>query len=251
MVNAITGRDSFFYDKFIIELNRANEVKIIVSFLRESGVQLIIKDLKKQAMKGTDIKILTSNYLNITEPSALYLLKDELGKMVNLRLYETEEISFHPKAYFFKSENKEVLFVGSSNLSYSAFHSGVEWNYRLIDKNDPEAYKEFETDFNDLFYNNSVKVDKKYLRQYASNWKKPGILKTVDNQKKETIPKEKPKPRGAQIEALYELNKAREEGVSEGMVAAATGVGKTYLAAFDSVDYEKILFVAHRKEILK
>lgn len=251
MINAITGRDSFFYDKFIKELNRASEIKIIVSFLRESGIQLIIKDLKKQAMKGTDIKILTSNYLNITEPSALYLLKDELGKMVDLRLYETEEISFHPKAYFFKNNNEEVLFVGSSNLSYSAFHSGVEWNYRLIDKNDPEAYKEFETDFNDLFYNNAVKVDKKYLRQYASNWKKPGILKTVDNQEKRTTPKEKPEPRGAQIEALYELNMAREEGASEGMVAAATGVGKTYLAAFDSVDYEKILFVAHREEILK
>ncbi|MGM0411387.1 MAG: DEAD/DEAH box helicase, partial [Bacillota bacterium] len=140
----------------------------------------------------------------------------------------------------------------SSNLSYTAFHSGIEWNYRLVEKNDPEAYKEFEKDFEDLFKSGII-VNEEYLRQYASNWKKPQILKTVD--KKETIEnydEEEPKPRGAQIEALYELDLAREEGVSEAMVSAATGVGKTYLAAFDALEnFNKILFVAHREEILK
>jgi GTP cyclohydrolase III len=105
MGNAITGREVFFYDRFLDELNKSKEVKIVVSFLRESGVQLIVKDLKKQAMKGTDIKLLTSNYLNITEPSALYLLKDELGSMIDMKLYKTNEI------YEFISTNefKEVL----------------------------------------------------------------------------------------------------------------------------------------------
>ena len=172
MINAITGRDNYFYGKFIRELVSAEKVKINVSFLRESGIQLIIKDLKKQALKGTKISILTSNYLNITEPSALYLLKDELGDLVDLRVYETEEISFHPKAYFFENENKEVVFIGSSNLSYSAFYSGIEWNYRLVKENDPTAYIEFKNDFNNLF-NNSIKVDKNKLREYASEWKKP------------------------------------------------------------------------------
>ena len=251
MINAITGRDNYFYGKFIRELVSAEKVKINVSFLRESGIQLIIKDLKKQALKGTKISILTSNYLNITEPSALYLLKDELGDLVDLRVYETEEISFHPKAYFFENENKEVVFIGSSNLSYSAFYSGIEWNYRLVKENDPTAYIEFKNDFNNLF-NNSIKVDKNKLREYASEWKKPQILKTVDKKEENNKEiKDKPKPRGAQIEALYELELAREEGVSEAMVSAATGVGKTYLAAFDSIDFDKILFLAHREEILK
>ena len=166
MINAITGRDNYFYDKFIKELNNAEEVKMNVSFLRESGVQLIIKNLKKQALNGTKIKILTSNYLNITEPSALYLLKDELGELVDLRLYQTEDISFHPKAYFFENKDKKVVFIGSSNLSYSAFHSGIEWNYRLLKKNDQSAYQEFERDFQNLF-SNSIKINKKELRKYA------------------------------------------------------------------------------------
>ena len=58
-------------------------------------------------------------------------------------------------------------------------------------------------------------------------------------------------PRGAQIEALYSLEKSREEGFDKGLVVAATGIGKTYLAAFDSREYERVLFVAHREEILK
>ncbi|MFW5976875.1 MAG: DEAD/DEAH box helicase family protein, partial [Bacillota bacterium] len=252
MINAVTGRNVFFYESFMTELKNANEVKIIVSFLRESGVQLVIKDLKKQVMKGTDIKILTSDYLNITEPSALYLLKNQLGNMIDLRLYKTDKIAFHPKAYFFKKVNEKILFVGSSNFSYSAFKSGVEWEYRLVKKNDPEAYEEFENNFDTLFYEQAIKVDEKVLRQYASGWKKPKILKKVDRKKEEkTGKKEKPEPRGAQIEALHELNLAREEGVEKGMVAAATGIGKTYLAAFDTDNFNRVLFVAHREEILK
>lgn len=63
--------------------------------------------------------------------------------------------------------------------------------------------------------------------------------------------KQEYEPRGVQIEALYELEKSRKEGAEKGIVHAATGIGKTYLAAFDSVSYEKVLFVAHREEILK
>ena len=58
-------------------------------------------------------------------------------------------------------------------------------------------------------------------------------------------------PRGAQIEALYALKNSRREGADKGLVYAATGVGKTYLAAFDSAGFEKVLFVAHREEILR
>ncbi|MDZ7672898.1 MAG: DEAD/DEAH box helicase family protein [Halanaerobiales bacterium] len=60
----------------------------------------------------------------------------------------------------------------------------------------------------------------------------------------------KPEPRGPQIEALYELNLARKEGIDRGMVIGATGIGKTYIAAFDSMQFNKILFLAHREEIL-
>ncbi len=270
MINAVTGRDQYLYDSLIKELEKADEIKIIVSFLRESGAHLLAEPLKKAALKnGAEIKILTSRYLNITEPSALYLLKDKLGDLAELRFFsdqqlEAQAISFHPKAYFFKNKNQEIIFIGSSNISYSALHGGIEWNYRLEKERDQEAFKEFKEDFNDLYQNYSVEITDKLLKSYAAEWIKPSISREIDKDSytekekeyqdyidKEKQEKQKPKPRGAQIEALYELKLAREEGYQKGIVAAATGVGKTYLAAFDSIDFDKILFVAHREEILK
>lgn len=145
------------------------------------------------------------------------------------------------------------------NISYSALHSGIEWNYRLEREKDEEAFKEFTEEFNDLYNNYSVEITDQILKSYTEDWIKPSISREVDKVAyikkenkyqgyKDNIHKEKkkPKPRGAQIDALYELKLAREEGYQEGIVAAATGVGKTYLAAFDFIDYDKILFVAHR-----
>ncbi len=250
MLNAITGRDTYFYDYLKQEIQKAKKIKIIVSFLRESGVKLIVDDLKKQALKGSEIKIITGKYLNITEPSALYLLKDKLGDMVDLRFFNNNNISFHPKAYFFKSEEEEVLFIGSSNISNSALMSGVEWNYRLIDQNDHKAYMKFEEEFDIIFNKKSIEINDKELRKYAKSWNKPSIVRNnVIEEEEDDL--DKPHPRGAQIEALYELKLAREEGISAGMVVAATGVGKTYLAAFDSINFNKVLFIAHREEILK
>lgn len=257
MINAITGRDIHLYQSLIKELKKAEEIKIVVSFLRESGAQLLVRDLKKQAFKGADIKILTSKYLNITEPSAIYLLKNELGDLAEIRFFNDEEISFHPKAYFFENESEKVLFVGSSNISFSALHAGIEWNYRLEEEKDQKAFNDFLTEFKDLYNNYSIPISDKVLKKYAADWKKPNISREIDKKdyiqktKKQLLEKEKPQPRGAQIDALYELDLARKEGVSEGVVAAATGVGKTYLAAFDSLEYDKVLFVAHREEILQ
>src|SRR6056297_1216251 len=93
MINAITGRDQYLYDSLIKELEKAEDIKIIVSFLRESGAHLLAKPLKKAALKnGAKIKILTSRYLNITEPSALYLLKDKLGDLADIRFFADQEM---------------------------------------------------------------------------------------------------------------------------------------------------------------
>ncbi|ADL12185.1 DEAD/DEAH box helicase family protein [Acetohalobium arabaticum] len=247
MLNAITGRKENLYSLFKKELKQAQEVKIIVAFLKESGVKLIVDDLKKQALKnGAEIKIITGKYLNITEPSALYLLKDKLGDMVDLRFYDKDSISFHPKAYFLKKEEEKVLFIGSSNISASAFTNGVEWNYRMIDEVDEVAYERFEQEFDRIFAEESTVIDEEELRNYASSWSKPQV--EIVEEKEEP---ERPEPRGAQIEALHELKLARKEGVKKGLVVAATGVGKTYLVAFDSIKFDKVLFVAHREEILR
>ncbi|MFT5872274.1 MAG: superfamily II DNA or RNA helicase [Clostridium sp.] len=92
------------------------------------------------------------------------------------------------------------------------------------------------------------------MKRYSSVWKRPKIFseleKGEDNKEQFGVVIPLYEPRGAQIEALYELKKCREEGLDKGLVVAATGIGKTYLAAFDSMGFHKVLFVAHREEIL-
>ncbi len=234
-------------------INQAINIDIIVSFVMESGVRMLIDDLNAAVNRGVKVRLLTGNYLGITQPSALYLLKSELGDSLDLRMFDQEKRSFHPKAYIFHYENKDEIYVGSSNISRSALTSGVEWNYRFDNQMNPKDYEQFFITFEDLFRSHSIIMDDEELNKYSKEWKKPtaiGQLQKYDLVRDENN-HEVIFPRGAQIEALYSLNKIREEGANKGLVFAATGIGKTYLAAFDSIRYKRVLFVAHREEILK
>ena len=246
------------YYQLIQSISGAKQIDIIVSFLMESGVRMLLKDLKSALDRGVTVRILTGNYLGITQPSALYLIKHKLGERVDLRFYNESERSFHPKAYIFHYEDRNEIFIGSSNISRSALTSGIEWNYRFSSTRDPDNYEKFFRTFEDLFENHSIRIDDAALKEYSKNWHRPAAAKDLDRydeseerQDPDTKVRMLFEPRGAQIEALCALESARAEGAVKGLVQAATGIGKTYLAAFDSRRYERVLFVAHREEILK
>lgn len=260
-LNCITGHNDHLYKHIQQSIHTATSIDIIVSFLMDSGVKLIQKDLEEIKDKNIPIRILTGNYLNITQPSALYLLKDILGDKVDLRFYNDTKRSFHAKAYIFEKDNEGEIFVGSSNLSRSAWTSGIEWNYRIDKKTNSEDFNYFKTMFEDLFLNHSIIVNDEELERYSKTWKRPKIYSNINNKREDInyVYEENRnsnitsmfEPRGAQIEALYELKKTRLDGNDKALVVAATGIGKTYLAAFDSREFNRVLFVAHREEILK
>jgi len=250
------NKSRFLYYQLKMSMLNASKIDIIVSFLMESGVRMIIKDLKAALDRGAQVRILTGNYLGITQPSALCLIKKELGNRVGLRFYNDKERSFHPKSYIFHYENAGEIYIGSSNISRSALTSGIEWNYRFNSLDDKKSFNLFYATFVDLFENHSIIIDDGELNRYSKNWHKPAVSKDLakyDNAEDDADTKVELlfQPRGAQIEALYALEDSRSEGATKGLVQAATGVGKTYLAAFDSAKYERVLFVAHREEILK
>jgi HKD family nuclease len=244
----------------------------------ESGVRLLVEDLKEAVASGAVLRILCGNYLNITQPQALYLLKGSLGDKVDLRFYNVPNKSFHPKAYIFEYVDNGEIFVGSSNISRSALMNGIEWNYRICNNTSPEDYTYFKQSFEDLFLNKSIIVDDNEMRKYSKRWRRPKLFEDLEKLEdgnsesseskysKVAVPQPNfiidsedtdeckiikyPCPIGPQIEALYELDKSRFEGWDKGIVVAATGVGKTFLAAFDSIGFDKVLFIAHREEIL-
>jgi superfamily II DNA or RNA helicase/HKD family nuclease len=272
--NCITGDKDHLYDKLKESIEKAKKIDIIVAFLMESGVRLLEHDFKQAVNRGAKLRILCGNYMNITQPQALYLLKGTLDDRVDLRFYNVPSKSFHPKAYIFEYDTDGDIFIGSSNISRSALTDGIEWNYRINCDSNPKDYNHFRQAFDDLFLNKSIIVDDNELQRYSKRWRRPKLFREMerleDGTEKEhlnaaLVPAEYainkdedksceiipfPQPIGPQIEALYELNKTRLEGWDKGIVVAATGVGKTYLAAFDSKSFDSVLFVAHREEIL-
>ena len=249
------------YYQLIQSLKKADSVDIIVSFLMESGVKMLLEELDNALKRGAKIRILTGNYLGITQPSALYLLKKKLGSRVDMRFYNEKDRSFHPKSYIFHYGGYNDIYIGSSNISRSALTSGIEWNYRFSSVSDPKNYEKFYQVFEDLFEHHSIIIDNEELKRYSQNWHRPAVAKDLEryeyshqneeNESEDTKVRLLYEPRGAQIEALCALEDTRAEGAKRALVQAATGVGKTYLAAFDSKSYERVLFVAHREEILK
>ncbi|GAA0179037.1 hypothetical protein SH2C18_19860 [Clostridium sediminicola] len=112
--NCITGDKDHLHNYLKIAIAKATSVDIIVSFIMESGVRLLEEDFIQLANKNIPIRILTGDYLNITQPSALYLIKDIFGEKVDLRFYKDKSRSFHPKAYIFNYGEDGEIFIGSS-----------------------------------------------------------------------------------------------------------------------------------------
>ncbi len=218
-------------------INSAEEIYFNVSFIRDSGIKLIIKALQNAYERGVKITIITTFYMNITEPTALLRLLD----IATIKCASTTS-SYHPKTFLFKGKDGNLVgIIGSSNISYSALKKGVEWNYIINDQK--QLFKIF-TEYNLIFVYQSDTITHATLKEYEAKY-------IPANFNDFPIKSSSLEPRGFQLFALENLKKTREEGHNKGLVIAATGLGKTYLSVFDSIYFKRILFIAHRDEILK
>ncbi|MCY0879555.1 MAG: DEAD/DEAH box helicase family protein [Firmicutes bacterium] len=245
----------------------AEALYLLLAFIRPSGVDALWPILAEAAEAGTEIKILTGDYLGITDPDALAQLLT-LGPAVELRLWQTDGESFHPKAYLFESNTALNMIVGSSNLSRAALTDGIEWNLLVEDAR--LAGKDPVTAFLELFYDektvpvNPVTVDAYRARREAEATQKPFLRalwqddvapsRRNDRSPSDDLtaaPADEVVLRPIQQEALAALRAALGQGLRRGLVVLPTGLGKTYLAAFFAQEFRRVLFVAHREEILR
>ena len=233
------------YEVLKKSINESDEIIMNVSFIRDSGIKLLIDELKEAKEKGKKIKILTSDYMRVTEPNALYRLLEVGG----VKIFDNpSNKSFHPKTYIFKKENQFEIYIGSSNISYSALVTGVEWNYNFRKEKDKEVAEILE-EFGELYEKNSFELTLEWVREYEKRYRKNEYDELFD--KDEKLENREIEPIKFQIPALYELSKTREEGYKKALVIVGTGLRKTYLSVFDSKAFNKILFIAHRDEILR
>lgn len=239
---------------------RADEIDLAVSFVQASGLRLLRPDLhdalSRQATESRPparVRILTSDYLDITDPNALRLLILLQEQGAQVRIFESGGRSFHLKAYLFAhfpdaSALHGTVFIGSSNISRPALTDGLEWNYR-VDYPGDDGFLEARARFEELFRDpRTVELTDAWIERYEARRVKTSrpIEPSADENE------QPPTPTPIQQDALAALTHTRREGYMRGLVVLATGLGKTWLAAFDAqqIGARRVLFVAHREEIL-
>lgn len=253
------GTQDHFLPHLCAAINSAHEVDLAVAFIKSTGLRLLLPDLLARVKQGEEaaaaarVRVVTSDYLDVTDPEALrslMLLQDE-GAQV--RVYESAGSSFHMKAYLFAAQDRAgqlrgQAFIGSSNISRQALRDGLEWNYR-IDYPGDDGFLEARSRFEELFANpRSKPLTHAWIDDYEAR-RKPLPVAIAPGSLEVDAP---PLPTTVQAEALHTLELTREQGYRRGLVVLATGLGKTWLAAFDAkqAGARRVLFVAHREEIL-
>lgn len=244
----ISGGDDALHAHLRPLIDRAQAVDLSVSFLMVSGVRLVLPHLRDLLDRGGQLRLLTGDYLGVTEPAALRLIADLEGER-RLHVFQAAQIPFHPKAWMFTfAGDGGALIVGSSNLSRSALTDGIEWNLRHVDAVDPAPLLAARAAFEALLERPEVnELTPAWIDAYEERRIAP--RPTISGTPVEA-PDTAPTPHEVQAEALAALRATRAKGYGAGLVVLATGLGKTFLAAFDSATAARVLFVAHREEIL-
>lgn len=230
-----------FYNYITKLLNECNAFYFNVAFINSSGIQLLVDSFKLLEKKGIKGKIITSTYLEFTEVKALEKILEFSN--IELKIYNKKHRGFHSKAYIFEFDDSFKTIIGSSNITASAFKSNVEWNVQSINKKDDLFLKEIFLEFNKL-YDEAIYVNEEFLKSY-SEYKNQNIRSAFEFEKSLNA-------NYMQEKALEKLQFLRRNNEKKALVLAATGTGKTYLAAFDvkNSNAKKVLFLAHRENIL-
>ena len=262
-------------EELIQGIEKASSIYILTSFVMKSGVQVLKQSLRQAVDRGAEVKICTGDYLFVTQPDALKELI-AIDDRIEVRLWNSNGTSFHPKAYILQYEEDGFLVVGSSNLSRSALTTGVEWSIGMDQSLKKDTFQEALDQFTKTFYHSqTIEVNPETIKTYqdlyeeyhqkypnlVSKWTEreeieltlPTDVKVETNHaivKETTTTYGEIQPRFAQLDALEELQTTIEEGYTSAMVVMATGLGKTYLAGFFAKNFKRILFIAHREEIL-
>ncbi|RUL51325.1 DEAD/DEAH box helicase family protein [Lysinibacillus antri] len=255
-------------DELVNLCEEAIHICFITAFAMKSGVQLILPTLKKAHARGCDIQLLVGDYLYITQPDALKMLLEHLPN-AEIRMFHSHGRSFHPKAYLFREESLQHVIVGSSNLSNSALTNGIEWSLHTVNS---ATFEQSIDEFHKLFYSpHTVPINFEYVQKYSEKYKEANKVTPLSTKwdeveatnlmygvnpnssviMEEPLPLDTIQPRPAQKLALAALDETIEQGYDKALAVLATGLGKTYLAAFFANQFKRVLFVAHRDEILQ
>ncbi|MDO4472996.1 MAG: DEAD/DEAH box helicase [Bacillota bacterium] len=236
------------------ELLRCEEFKISVAFVTMGGITPLLLALKELEKRGVPGKILTTNYLNFSEPRAL----EKLNELTNieLKMYDSEaaDTGFHSKGYIFKKDETYRIITGSSNLTKTALTSNIEWNTRIISTEQGEIAADILSEFDRLWNSEySIGFDEffeVYKERYSIIKKQREI---AASEKIVSLQKYTLKPNSMQEQFIVNLKKMIEKGEDRVLLISSTGTGKTYASAFAMREcgFKRVLFLVHRGQLAR
>lgn len=233
--------------ELLAEVRSANRIDALVAFVRFSGIRTMLDALREAVEQGREVRVLTTTYTNSTEARALDALT-EIGAQVKVS-YDTSLTRLHAKAWMFhRASGYSTAYIGSSNLTFSAQQTGLEWNVRVSSARNPDVVEKMSAVFDSYWQNGDfITYDREEF-----------LARTrLDQRGALSLPDIELILRPFQENLLDQLALARARGHHRNLVVAATGTGKTVMAATDyarlrrSLPRARLLFVAHRDEILE
>ena len=242
-------RDPNVGSQLLNEIDSSTSIDILVAFVRRAGVQLLLPSLRRLCERGGAVRVITTTYTGSTEKKALDQLV-AIGAKVKVS-YDISSTRLHAKAWLFdRRTGYSTAYIGSSNLTGMALNQGLEWNIRVSGARNPDVINKVRTVFDSYWQSNEFRDYNP--EEFESFMDAQGSKETFSIAALMEV-----SPRPFQERLLELVQKERVLGHHRNLIVAATGTGKTVMAAFDykrlraELPRARLLFVAHRKEILE
>lgn len=236
------------------ELLKCDRFQISVAFITMSGITPLLQTLKELENKNIPGEILTTNYLNFSEPGALKKLNDLSN--ITLKMYDVEaaDEGFHTKGYIFRKDEIYRIIIGSSNITSAALTSNREWNTKLISTEQGEMAKEIVAEFKELWNSPYALSFDTFYENYKERYqiikhqRKAAKLDEITSIEKYTL-----QPNSMQVGFITNLKKILAAGEKRALLISATGTGKTYASAFAmrELGFRRVLFLVHRGQLAR
>jgi superfamily II DNA or RNA helicase len=230
------------------ELQTCKRFYFAIAFITQSGLICLKECLKLLQEKNITGDILTTDYLYFNQPKALQELQQYPN--LNIRIYTKE--NFHIKGYIFEQNDYYTLIVGSNNLTQTALKANKEWSLKINSLANGALINNTLSQFQQM-WQESLPLTDIWLKQYATKYHSLQKLKRQFATAQENISTNDIAPNKMQQEALTALAKLQQDNKHKALLISATGTGKTYLSAFavKKANPKRLLFLAHREQILK
>lgn len=238
------------------EMRSADRVDFLVSFIKRSGLRLIMPALEEITARGVSIRVITTSYMGASDPEAIAWLVR--CPHVQLKVsYDTEHTRLHAKAYhFYRRNGYSTAYIGSANLSGAAITSGLEWTVKITERDQSSVLNQFRGEFEAYWESDNFEVCRE---EHLDRFRKAIRQAQARQERPEARFFAEITPRPFQERILEKLQTERVVHSSfKNLIVAATGTGKTVISALDYQRYcgirnpkPRLLFIAHRVEILE